>query len=981
MVDSEVPELLAISSPPASPLSPWSSSPPQIPLPVSPSPPVLTAPPPSPIRSLGYRAATIRMRAEAAATSDSPPLPPPFILSPTRPDAPPPLPTSAPTSFPPLSLPTDSHREGRPEVNLPPRMGLGLALGPGYEVGESSAAAALLDPAGVIEQLRLFCHNGREAWRRAMDSSDLAHGGVISLRTTVYAQMEEITELQSADRRRQRAMSELLETDRRRREEMRELRAADRTRQQQIVQTLTAGQVTTLQGQQGPAGGPAQPELLEELVAFLILDSVMLVIGNVGDARHDPWKTLCFNSQKTMQEAIEMHRVDGQESVPWRKDKLKTRGSLKTLPEAIRINNSSQTRGRTPGGRTLLDQVIRNHMGDLDPISQKMQLPPDGNVNNNNNQKGTGSGQKPTCFECGAQGHFKKECPRLKNNKGNRGNQAGNDRAPSEVIGGKCRGKPGQCRCGSQINITPSTLDHYYDVELADGRIIGLNTILKGCTLNFLNHQFNINLMPVELGSFDAIIGMDWLAKHQAVIACAEKVVRIPWKNKSLIIHGDGSTQGTIEDKSEKKRLEDVPIVQDFPEVFPEDLPGLPPTRQVEFQIDLVPGAAPVARAPYRLAPSEMKELSEQLKELSDKGFIRPSSSPWGAPVLFVKKKDGSFRMCIDYRELNKLTVKNRYPLPRIDDLFDQLQGSSVYSKIDLRSGYHQLRVREEDIPKTAFRTRYGHYEFQVMPFGLTNAPAVFMDLMNRVCKPYLDKFVIVFIDDILIYSKNKKEHEEHLKQILELLKKEELYAKFSKCEFWIPKVQFLGHVIDSEGIHVDPAKIESIKDWTSPKSPTEIRQFLGLAGYYRRFIEGFSKIAKPMTKLTQKKIKFEWGDKQEAAFQLLKQKLCSAPILALPEGSEDFIAYCDASKKGLGAVLMQREKVISYASRQLKIHEKNYTTHDLELGAVVFALKIWRHYLYGTKCTVFTDHKSLHNILDQKERNNEATTMVEWFK
>ncbi|GJU80698.1 putative reverse transcriptase domain-containing protein [Tanacetum coccineum] len=421
--------------------------------------------------------------------------------------------------------------------------------------------------------------------------------------------------------------------------------------------------------------------------------------------------------------------------------------------------------------------------------------------------------------------------------------------------------------------------------------------------------------MPVELGSFDAIIGMDWLAKYQAVIVCAEKIVRIPCGNETLIIHGDGSNQGNeVEDKSKRKRLEDVPIVRDFPEVFPEDLSGLPPTRQVEFQIDLVPGAAPVARAPYRLAPSEMKELSEQLKELSDKGLIRPSSSPWGSPVLFVEKKDGSFRMCIDYRELNKLTVKNRYPLPRIDDLFDQLQGSSVYSKIDLRS---------------------------VMPFGLTNAPAVFMDLMNRVCKPYLDKFVIVFIDDILIYSKNKKEHEEHLKQILELLKKEELYAKFSKCEFWIPKVQFLGHVIDSEGIHVDPAKIESIKDWTSPKSPTEIRQFLGLAGYYRRFIEGFSKIAKPMTKLTQKKVKFEWGDKQEAAFQLLKQKLCSAPILALPEGSEDFIAYCDASKKGLGAVLMQREKVISYASRQLKIHEKNYTTHDLELGAVVFALKI----------------------------------------
>nr|GFB70948.1 retrotransposon protein, putative, Ty3-gypsy subclass [Tanacetum cinerariifolium] len=250
--------------------------------------------------------------------------------------------------------------------------------------------------------------------------------------------------------------------------------------------------------------------------------------------------------------------------------------------------------------------------------------------------------------------------------------------------------------------------------------------------------------MPVEQGSFDAIIGMDWLAKYQAVIACAEKIVRIPWGNETL--------------------------------VFPEDLPGLPPTRPVEFQIDLVPGAAPVARKPYRLAPSKMKELAKQLKELSDKGFIRPSSSPWGAPVLFVKKKDGSFWMCINYQEFNKLTV---------------------------------------------------------MPFGLTNAPAVFMDLINRVCKPYLDKFVIVFIDDILIYSKDEKEHEEHLKAILEMLKKQELYAKFSKCEFWIPKIQFLGHVIDSQGIHVDPAKIESVKHCASPKSPMEIRQFLGLAGYY----------------------------------------------------------------------------------------------------------------------------------------------------
>ncbi|GJX46958.1 putative reverse transcriptase domain-containing protein [Tanacetum coccineum] len=307
---------------------------------------------------------------------------------------------------------------------------------------------------------------------------------------------------------------------------------------------------------------------------------------------------------------------------------------------------------------------------------------------------------------------------------------------------------------------------------------------------------------------------MDWMAEHRAEVVCYEKYIRVPYGNDMLIIQGERSgvknesrleaissirTQGYIdkgcqaflvqmmkkeENEAFEKRIEYVHVVKDFPEVFPKDSPGLPPTRQVEFHIELIPGAAPVARAPYRLAPAEMKELVEQLKELSDKSFIRPSSSPWGAPILFVKKKDGSFRMCIDYRELNKLTMKNCYPLPRIDDLFDQLQGSSIYSKIDLRSSYHQLRVRKEDIPKTAFRTPYGHYEFQVMPFGLTNAPAVFMDLINHVCKPYLDKFVIVFIDDILIYSRDEKEHEEHLKTILELLKKEELYANFPSANF-----------------------------------------------------------------------------------------------------------------------------------------------------------------------------------------------------
>nr|GEU83651.1 hypothetical protein [Tanacetum cinerariifolium] len=325
------------------------------------------------------------------------------------------------------------------------------------------------------------------------------------------------------------------------------------------------------------------------------------------------------------------------------------------------------------------------------------------------------------------------------------------------------------------IDIKPVKLNLSYEVELADEKVVSTNSVLRGCTLNPLDHLFDMDLMPIELGTFDVIVEMDWLVERDAFIMCGKKEVHVPYKNKMLVVKSDSSVSRL------KKQLQDVPVICNFPE-FLDDLPGLPPPRQVEFKIELIPGVAPVACAPYRLAPSELKELSDQLKELSEKGFIRPSSSPWGDPVLFVKKKDESFRMCIDYRELNKLTVKNQYPLPRIDDL-------------------------EEDILSTAFQTRYGHFEFHVMPFELTNVPAVFMDLMNQVCKPYLDKFVIVFINDILIYSKNKEDHEKHLKIILELLKNEMLYAKFSKCDFWLEFVQFLDHVIDSNNVHVDPAK------------------------------------------------------------------------------------------------------------------------------------------------------------------------------
>ncbi|GKC50035.1 putative reverse transcriptase domain-containing protein [Tanacetum coccineum] len=386
-------------------------------------------------------------------------------------------------------------------------------------------------------------------------------------------------------------------------------------------------------------------------------------------------------------------------------------------------------------------------------------------------------------------------------------------------------------------------------------------------------------------------------------------------------------------------RLESHPVVQIFPDVFPDELSGLPPEREVEFTTELIHGAQPISKDPYRMAPLELKERKDQLQELLERGFIRPSVSPWGVPVLFVKKKDGSMRLCIDYRELNRITVRNKYPLPRIEEFFDQ--GANFFSKIDLRSGYHQLHVKEQDISKTTFHTRYGHYEFLVMPFGLTNALAVFMDLMNRVFHEYLDRFVIVFIDDILVYSKTREEHEDHLRTVLEILRQKKLYAKFSKCDFWLGQVAFLGHIVSADGITMDPAKVEAITKWPRQTIVTEVRSFLGLAGYYRRFVEGFSLLALPLTKLMRKGEKFIWNEEQEKSFEELKRRLVSSPVLTLPSGTGRYQIYSDASKKGLGCILMQHGKVIAYASRQLKPYEENYPTHDLELTAVVFALKI----------------------------------------
>ncbi|GKC44016.1 putative reverse transcriptase domain-containing protein, partial [Tanacetum coccineum] len=448
---------------------------------------------------------------------------------------------------------------------------------------------------------------------------------------------------------------------------------------------------------------------------------------------------------------------------------------------------------------------------------------------------GTNARSAVVCYECGERGHKSNACPKRVDRQG------GNVRGQAYVV------------CDAEHNQGPNVLtgtfllnNRYvtilfdsgadksfvdvrfsrYEVELADGKVVCTNTVLKGCTLNLLDYLFDIDLMPIELGTFDVIIGMDWLVERDAVIVCGKKEVHVTYKNKTLVVKGDSGA-------SRLKVISCIKVrkyIERGSQLFLAQVTEKEPSKKQLQDMPLVPNVAPVARAPYRLAPSELKELSDQLKELLEKGFIRPSSSPWGAPVLFIKKKDGSFRMCIDYRELNKLTVKNRYPLPRIDDLFEQLQGSSVYSKIDLRSGYHQLRIREEDIPISS--------------------------------------------DAVWSNQRSCEEHGKHLKIILELLKVEQLYAKFSKCDFWLESVQFLGHVINNKGVHVEHAKVEAIQNWSAPITPTENK-------------------------------KYEWGTEEDEAFQTLKQKLCSAPILALPKGAENFIVYCDASHKGYGAVLM----------------------------------------------------------------------------
>ncbi|GAU47719.1 hypothetical protein TSUD_285060 [Trifolium subterraneum] len=564
-----------------------------------------------------------------------------------------------------------------------------------------------------------------------------------------------------------------------------------------------------------------------------------------------------------------------------------------------------------------------------------------GSVHNGECMKGKG-----VCFHCKQPGYYKNECPKLHGSGGASGTTRSKGRVYS-LDGEQARGNnaliidvchlgqsevvvPFDCgatnsfisvECVMRLDLSLTSLIPLMIVAVATGGRVVSKRVCQNCPVSVAGKIYHVDLICLPLKDMDIVLGMDWLSANTVYI-----------ENKCFSIMFTISSESSLSPSG-------IPIVREYLDVFPKEINSLPPEREIEFSIDLVPGSQPISVAPYRMSPLELRELKSQLEELLQKHFIRPSVSHWGALVLLVKKKDGTMRLCIDYRQLNKVTIKNKYPLPRIDDL-------------------------TSDVSKTAFRTRYGHYEFLVMSFGLTNAPAVFMDYMNRIFQPYLDKFVVIFIDDILIYSKDPQEHAEHLRIVLNILREKQLYAKFSKCEFWLSEVKFLGHVISQGGVYVDPSKVEAVLNWERPRTVSEVRSFLGLAGYYRRFILGFSKITLPLTRLTRKGAAFVWDELCENSFNLLKQKLTSAPVLVIPDPDKKYVMYCDASNKGLGCVLMQEGAVVAYATRQLKPHEENYPTHDLELAAIIFALKIWRHHLYGVQFALYNDHKRKANVV-----------------
>jgi len=629
----------------------------------------------------------------------------------------------------------------------------------------------------------------------------------------------------------------------------------------------------------------------------------------------------------------------------------------------------------------------------------------------------------PQCFNCQGWGHIARDCPSRKQNRKkvmliekdkNEMNLSGVfcDSSVEVLIDSGASHSFISEDLVKKFHLKGQTLPQRHTLIFADGTRREVNQTVKGeLIIQEYRTQIQLQVAPIK---HDIILGMDWLRRTNPEIDWQKQKITINQEGRKIKLIPDVPPEaqdlGVIsalqlkaaaakgeelfclmiskKEQQEPEEKETSPelcaLLQEYQDIFPEELPAqLPPKRAVDHRIDLESGISPPFKPTYRLSAPEQDELKRQLQTLLDKGFIRPSNSPFGAPILFVKKKDGTLRMCVDYRALNKITIKNRYPLPRIDELLDRLLHAKVFSKMDLASGYHQVRIEEDSIPKTAFRTRYGHFEYTVLPFGLTNAPATFMRLMNDVFADLLDECVIIYLDDILIYSQDEKSHMEHLRMVFDRLRKEKLYVKAKKCSFMKSEIEFLGHVVSADGIRTDPNKIKAIEEWPTPKNAAELRSFLGLAGFYQKFVKNFSRISQPLTSLLQKDWPFSWDKEQETSFKELKKALTQAPILGIPDPRKDFTLNCDASGFAIGAVLSQKdrhgqERPVGFLSRKLTPAEQNYAVHEKETLAIIYALTKFRHYLLGTFVKIITDHASLKFLSTQPNLSQRQARWME---
>lgn len=553
-------------------------------------------------------------------------------------------------------------------------------------------------------------------------------------------------------------------------------------------------------------------------------------------------------------------------------------------------------------------------------------------------------------------------------------------------------------------------------VALADGTTVKTSEVTGSLKVKIQHFTDKVKFHVFPLSGYDAVLGRPWLYRHNPAINWRQQVMEISNEGDSYIIRksitfpsANPKLEPQLSEFLNSRQVKDLKeffilsvvektaspngapipppiaaLVNDYRDIFPDELPGLPPVRSIEHVIETA-NENPIAKSSYRMSPKELSELKTQLDELLRLGFIQPSSSPWASPVLFARKKDGQLRLCTDYRGLNAITKKNRYPIPRIDEILDSLQGAKIFTKLDLRQGYHQIRINPSDVPKTAFKTHFGHFEYKVMPFGLSNAPATFMHLMNSVFHDILNSYVTVYLDDILIFSSSLSEHVLHITEVFKRLRDNKLYAKLSKCEFCVDKIEFLGHVVSPAGISVDSKKVQAISSVKRPSKLSELQSFLGLVGYYRRFIPNFSTISAPLTNLTKKDVQFIWGPEQETSFEELKRKMITAPVLKIPDFDRPFVVTTDASAVAVAGILSQEYEdglhPVCFESHKLNQAESNYPAHELEAYAIIYCFKQWRCYLEGSSTIVQTDHAALRFLKTQKNLSRRLTRWVEYLQ